>query len=156
MIVGASGSGKTTIAKNIWPDELAWEPKFDAPTVIDSFAGDVEDVANALGAVGFNTVPAWLRPYHVLSNGEKFRCEIAKRILEQPGTIVVDEFTSVVDRQVAQIASHAVQKFVRKSDRQLTTRWHRSSVFGISHTRDVQTSKSFRGRSRCPIFKAWD
>ena len=29
----------------------------------------------------------------------------------------MDEFTSVVDRQVAQIASHAVQKFVRKGER---------------------------------------
>src|SRR5262249_1185262 len=31
--------------------------------------------------------------------------------------IVVDEFTSVVDRQVAKIGSHAVQKWVRKKGR---------------------------------------
>jgi ABC-type ATPase with predicted acetyltransferase domain len=30
---------------------------------------------------------------------------------------VVDEFTSVVDRQVAQIGSHAVPKLVRREER---------------------------------------
>lgn len=65
-------------------------------------------------AVGFNTIPAWLRPFAVLSNGEKFRVELARRMLEAGDeVIVVDEFTSVVDRQVAQIGSHAVQKYVR-------------------------------------------
>lgn len=119
LIVGPSGCGKTTIAREFWPEEMAWEPKFDAPTVIDSFSDNVEEVSKALGAVGFNTIPAWLRPFHVLSNGEKFRVEIAKRMLEQQGVIVVDEFTSVVDRQVASIASHAVQKYVRREKRQL-------------------------------------
>jgi ABC-type ATPase with predicted acetyltransferase domain len=31
----------------------------------------------------------------------------------------VDEFTSVVDRQVAKVASHTVQKAVRRQSRQL-------------------------------------
>lgn len=118
-IIGPSGCGKSTIANAFWEDELAWQPEFNEATVIDSFASNVKDVASALGAVGFNTIPAWIRPYHVLSNGEKFRVEIAKRMLEQKGTIVIDEFTSVVDRQVAKIACHAVQKFVRKQQRQL-------------------------------------
>jgi GNAT superfamily N-acetyltransferase len=49
----------------------------------------------------------------VLSNGEKFRVDLARRLLEGGDRIVVDEFTSVVDRQVAQIGSHAVQKYIR-------------------------------------------
>jgi GNAT superfamily N-acetyltransferase len=35
---------------------------------------------------------------------------------DQP--VVIDEFTSVVDRQVAKIGAHAVQKWARKHDRQ--------------------------------------
>jgi GNAT superfamily N-acetyltransferase len=77
----------------------------------------MEQVTRACSAVGFNTIPAWLRPFHVLSNGERFRVELARRLLELPDPIVVDEFTSVVDRQVAQIGSHAVQKFARKHNR---------------------------------------
>lgn len=119
LIVGPSGCGKSTVARALWPEEYAWTPKWDGATLIDCLQGSVEDVSNALAAVGFNTVPAWIRPFGVLSNGEKFRAEIAKRMLEQPGLLVVDEFTSVVDRQVAKIASHAVQKYVRRAQRQL-------------------------------------
>jgi hypothetical protein len=35
-------------------------------------------------------------------------------ILWSTEKLATDEFTAVVDRQVAQIASHTVQKFVRK------------------------------------------
>jgi GNAT superfamily N-acetyltransferase len=121
LIVGPSGCGKSTCAKALWPAEYAYTPKWDAPTIIDCFdpSHSVESIAGALNSVGFSTIPAWLRPYGVLSNGERFRAEIARRLLEQPGLIVVDEFTSVVDRQVATVACHAVQKFVRKRERQL-------------------------------------
>jgi GNAT superfamily N-acetyltransferase len=59
-----------------------------------------------------------MRPFGVLSTGERFRVDIARRMLELPDPVVVDEFTSVVDRQVAKIGSHAVQKWVRKNKRQ--------------------------------------
>lgn len=114
LIVGPSGCGKSTILSDVFgaPKELDWNGK----SVIDDFdpAKSMSDVADVCGAVGFNTIPAWLRPYHVLSNGERFRVDLARRLLELDGNIVVDEFTSVVDRQVAQIGSHAVQKYVRK------------------------------------------
>ena len=119
LITGPSGCGKTTIARDLWPDELDSALDFSGDTLIDCFDAGVEETAKALSAVGLNTVPAWLRPYHVLSNGEKFRAEIAKRVLEQDGIIVVDEFTSVVDRQVAKVASHAVQKYIRREGKQL-------------------------------------
>ncbi len=121
LIVGPSGAGKSLIAKQLFGDlvdvPLTWKGK----SVIDDFRPNlsIEDVTKACQAVGFNTVPAWLRPFKVLSNGEQFRAEMARRILELDDPIVVDEFTSVVDRQVAEIASHAVQKFVRKRKRQL-------------------------------------
>ena len=118
LIVGPSGAGKSTIMRHLWGEmpELRW----GAASVIDDFGAEqtVERIVSACGAVGFNTIPAWLRPFHVLSNGERFRVDLARRLLELPGPIVVDEFTSVVDRQVAQIGSHAVQKIVRKNGQQ--------------------------------------
>ena len=72
----------------------------------------------SLGSVGLAFPPAWLRPYRTLSNGEAFRADIARSLAELDGLVVVDEFTSVVDRQVAQVASHTVQKAVRKAGRQ--------------------------------------
>lgn len=120
LIVGPSGSGKTTIARDLFSEEMKRELNWDAPSVIECFdaAKSMKEITNICQAVGFNTIPAWMRPFSVLSNGEKFRADLARRILEGTGTVVVDEFTSVVDRQVAKIGSHAVQKYIRKQKRQ--------------------------------------
>lgn len=118
LIVGPSGSGKSTVMREVFGEPRSFE--WSAPSMIDDFAKglSVADISDALGSVGFNTIPAWTRPFRVLSNGEQFRSDLARRVLETEGIIVVDEFTSVVDRQVAQIGSHAVQKFIRKRGRQ--------------------------------------
>ena len=119
LILGPSGAGKSTILTHEFGAPT--EPVWGGESVIDDFGPDhkVDDIAAACSAVGFNTIPAWLRPYSVLSNGEKFRVTLARLMMDTPPdqTIVVDEFTSVVDRQVAQIGAHAVQKWVRKSGR---------------------------------------
>lgn len=119
LIVGPSGSGKSTVAKALFGDSLDAPLKWSELSVIDDFRKDlsVKDIAAVCSSVGFNTIPAWLRPYEVLSNGEKFRVSIARKLLEQPDPVVVDEFTSVIDRQVAQIGCHAIQKKVRKDGR---------------------------------------
>lgn len=114
LIVGPSGCGKSTIAREVFGEHV--EFPWDSASVIDDFpaALSISDISTACQSVGFNTIPAWMRPYHVLSTGEKFRVDLARRILELPDPIVCDEFTSVVDRQVAKIGSHAVQKAVRR------------------------------------------
>jgi len=91
-----------------WPD--------DQP-IIEAIAPDraFDDVTAALAAVGLGSVPAWLRPFHVLSNGEKFRAELARIICEQPSEVVIDEFTSVVDRQIARIGALAFGKAWRRT-----------------------------------------
>jgi ABC-type ATPase involved in cell division len=118
LIVGPSGAGKTIVLRTMFGDErsLTW----DAPSVVDAFdeSLSMQDVSSVCMAVGFNTIPAWLRPYDVLSNGEQFRVHMARLMIEaaKGSTIVVDEFTSVVDRQVAQIGAHAVSKHIRRLD----------------------------------------
>lgn len=118
LIVGPSGSGKSSVLQECFGTaaDFAWK----SAAMIDDFKSDlsITDITAACSAVGFNTVPAWLRPYGVLSNGERFRADLARRLLECPDPILVDEFTSVVDRQVAKIAAHAVAKFIRKYNRQ--------------------------------------
>jgi len=116
LIVGPSGSGKSTVARQMFGDAVDRRVEWNAKATIDDFdpSLSIEQIADVCRAVGFNTIPAWMRPFEVLSTGEKFRVELARRILEHQSPIVVDEFTSVVDRQVAQIASHAIAKYARK------------------------------------------
>ncbi len=114
LIVGPSGSGKTSMGRRIFGPEAFYEPRgwpSDKP-IIDAIApaGDFNAVTGALAAVGLGSVPAWLRPYPVLSNGERFRADLAKIICEAPARVVVDEFTSVVDRQIAKFGALAFQK----------------------------------------------
>lgn len=119
LIVGPSGCGKSTILRDKFGQPKTFE--WGKPSVIDDFdsALRVQDISLVCQAVGFNTIPAWLRPFGVLSNGEQFRVDMARRLMETVGeTIVVDEFTSVVDRQVAKIGAHAVQKYVRAHEQQ--------------------------------------
>jgi ABC-type dipeptide/oligopeptide/nickel transport system ATPase subunit len=117
LIAGPSGAGKSSIARKLFGDQrqMTWK----AGAVVDDFDAThpIENIAAACSAVGFNTIPSWCKPYAVLSTGERFRVELARHLLEGSDPIVVDEFTSVVDRQVAKIGSHAVQKLVRKTKR---------------------------------------
>lgn len=117
LIVGPSGCGKSTIMKQVFGEEPEFEWK--SASMIDDFKDDlsIEEISNACNTVGFNTIPAWLRPFYVLSNGERFRADLARRLCEVKDPVVVDEFTSVVDRQVAKIGSHAVQKWARRNQR---------------------------------------
>lgn len=121
VVVGPSGSGKTSIGKMIFGENKIYDYRegwaYDKP-IIDCIApgGDFNEVTGALANVGLGDVPAWLRPFHVLSNGEQFRAGLAKVVCEKPDEIVIDEFTSVVDRQIAKIGSQAFQKAWRRGN----------------------------------------
>lgn len=115
-IIGPSGCGKSTLARHMFGEPTAVEWPADA-SVVDAF-GDmpIDRITAALSSVGFNTIPAWMRPYRTLSNGERFRCDLARVLVDDRPLTWIDEFTSVVDRQVACIGSHAVAKFVRRQE----------------------------------------
>ena len=123
LIVGPSGSGKTSIGARIFDKPIydlyaGWDA--DKP-VVDCIApdGDFNDVTGALSAVGLGDVPAWLRPFRVLSNGEKFRAGLARLVCDRPEQAVVDEFTSVIDRQIAKIGAQAFAKAWRRGTGQI-------------------------------------
>ncbi len=119
VVVGPSGSGKTSIGRTIWPDvgiydgDTGWAP--DKP-IVECIApdGGFDDVTGALSAVGLGSVPAWLRPFHALSNGEKFRAGLARVIAEGHPRVIIDEFTSVVDRQIAKVGAGAFSKSFKR------------------------------------------
>jgi len=124
LIVGPSGSGKTSIGKSLFPNVSIHDLYADWPQnkpIIDAIApgGDFNQVTGALAAVGLGDVPSWLRPFKVLSNGEQFRAGLARLMCDHPQVTVIDEFTSVIDRQIARVGAAAFAKSWRRSSAQV-------------------------------------
>ena len=106
------------MGRALWGSEAVYAPGWPADMpVIDAITpdGSFDDVTAALSSVGLGSVPTWLRPYSVLSNGEQFRANLARLIAEAPSRAVLDEFSSVVDRQIAQIGAGAFAKAWRRT-----------------------------------------
>ena len=120
LIVGQSGTGKTTIAKEKFKDfhlfeSHEWDP---VSSVVDNFNADLKEskIIESLTKVGFSSPLNWLKPYRLLSNGQKMRVDLARLLLEKNEPVIFDEFTSVVDRDVAKVTSLAVSDFIRKNN----------------------------------------
>ncbi len=141
LIVGPSGSGKSTVAGKAFADNLYSDADWpEDRAVVDCFGElSARHVVDLFTAVGFGSPPSWAKPYQVLSNGERFRCDLARALATAwvsgvgckesektdtrhltPDTCVVnplvvfDEFTSVVDRNVAKVCSAAIAKGIRR------------------------------------------
>lgn len=137
LIVGPSGSGKSTVARHAFAEALYQETVWPADrAVIDCFADTpIRKVVELFTAVGFGSPPSWVKPYQVLSCGERFRCDLAKALAKgarnkargasesdspldprSSPLVAYDEFTSVVDRTVAKVASAAIAKGIRRGN----------------------------------------
>lgn len=119
LIVGGSGTGKSTIAKELFGEEYFDNFQYKSKSVIDDMPKEksIKEIEKAFTSVGFSSPPSWLKPYHVLSNGEKMRVDLARNILSNKELIIFDEFTSVVNREVAKTASLAINKYINKNNK---------------------------------------
>ena len=143
LIAGPSGSGKSTIARRMFGDRLYRATEWPNDRAVVDGLGDrpIKEITGMFTAVGFGSPPSWIKPYHVLSGGEKFRCDLARALLLAGdsdgegegsrkstagqagsgthfhgigGVLAFDEFTSVVDRNVARIASAAIARGIKR------------------------------------------
>lgn len=172
VIVGPSGSGKSTVAKQAYGEDLIekmeWDPE---KSVVDHFDGlSMKHVTQMLTAVGFSSPPSWIKPYHVLSGGERFRCDLARALVLPRPLIAFDEFTSVVDRTVAKVCSAAIAKSIRKGIIgkkfiAVTCHYDVSDWLEADWVLDMASGELARGRLRRPEIKltiatihsgAWD
>lgn len=119
LIYGNSGTGKTTIAKQVFKSYYINSYTYGIKSIIDEMPKEktVNEIIRMFNSVGFSSPPCWLKPYKVLSNGEKMRVDLARALLTDKKIIVFDEYTSVVDRTIAKIGSRAVQNAIKKTNK---------------------------------------
>lgn len=121
LIVGSSGSGKTTILKNEFG---SIDHYFDTETPIYQLFESEEAAEKFLITAGLRSVPAWKRTLSTVSNGERHRAEMALSMAN--GFEFIDEFTSVVDRDTARALCHCVNQ--SKPNRLVIATCHRDVI----------------------------
>lgn len=115
LICGKSGSGKSTLLKEI--GEIPTLEYDYTKAVISQFPKLTEEEAcDLLCGVGLSSVPTWLRKPQELSNGERARLDLCMSLYcaRESGIALIDEFSSVVNRDVAKSMSYALQRYVRQ------------------------------------------
>lgn len=120
VIYGGSGTGKTTLLKEF--GDLTIDNFDEHKPLISNFDWlEPKEATFLLSAMGLSSVPTWLRPYSLLSNGEQYRAALAYKVgrAKDNGVILIDEFTSVVDRDVAKAMSNALQKYIRRTNKKI-------------------------------------
>jgi len=158
VIMGRSGSGKTTIARQAFGDQMLRPQRWSkAKAIIDGFPArkSVREVVQALISVGLSSPPAWCKPYHILSKGEQFRADLARAFLRSGQLLVIDEFTSVIDRQTAICACIALRKAIdrqRLGKKLVAVTCHDDILPWLQPdwVLDMETTKLTRGRLRQP------
>ncbi len=115
-IVGPSGSGKSTVAQAAYARAIARPRRWPANQCIVDGLGSrsIKEVTRVLVAVGLGCPRTWRLPYRALSQGERFRCDLARALLQRRSLVVFDEFTSNIDRVVAQLISATITRGIRK------------------------------------------
>ena len=120
VIYGGSGTGKSTLLRKFGEIKT---PTFDPtkPLISNFNFTTPEDAANILSSMGLASVPSWLRPFQTLSNGEQDRARIAYLIgsASNDEIVLIDEFTSVVDRDVAKAMSNSISKFIQRTGKRI-------------------------------------
>ena len=121
LIIGASGSGKTTLALQMFGKGVFQNLLDLSRPVIEQFDKSMSysDCVDALTGIGLSQVACWVKPAGALSNGQRARAEAALQMCSGKDFIAIDEFTSVVDRNVAKAMAFCVQRFARKYDKRI-------------------------------------
>jgi ABC-type ATPase with predicted acetyltransferase domain len=121
VIYGSSGSGKTTLAKHLFGDDCFKTVIDEEKPIINQFPESMnyDECQTILNGIGLTSVVCWVRPVKTLSNGQRARAEAALLITQSDDLIIIDEWTSVVDRTVAKAMSHSLQKFARKMNKKV-------------------------------------
>ena len=158
VVYGPSGSGKTQAIARLapLPEPLVWS---EVESVADHFA--TADIAQeCFAAVGLHSVPQMMKPYRLLSNGEQYRANLARRLAER-GTVnreailCVDEFTSVVDRTVAHGLCVSLRRYLSPHSRVVVASCHADIIEWLRPDWVVNTLDGSVSRGGSEVVPKW-
>lgn len=116
LICGSSGSGKSTILREQFAKSDS-TPKYDlTKPIISQFSHMTpEEVCSLFESMGLSSIPVWLHLPNQLSVGEKARFDMCWLIANNQSNeyILIDEFTSTVNRECALSMAHSLQRYIR-------------------------------------------
>tara|TARA_R110002020_G_C16250215_1_gene769749 strand:- start:321 stop:1442 length:1122 start_codon:yes stop_codon:yes gene_type:complete len=121
LVYGNSGSGKTTMIKHLFGENI-FDVKLDeTKPIINQLPKELsyEECAKLLNGIGLNSVPCWIRPINTLSNGQKARAEAVYLMTKSKDVVFIDEWTSVVDRTVAKAMSICLYKYAKRNNKKI-------------------------------------
>ena len=111
VIVFVIGSGKTTSGERLFgiPKKIKWD---NTRCIASHFNNDWKELFHAVQiplSVGFSF-------YYFLSEGEKHRMDIARYLDCGSSVILIDEFTSYLDRGTAKCVAEGVSNYIYKNN----------------------------------------
>jgi ABC-type transport system involved in cytochrome c biogenesis ATPase subunit/GNAT superfamily N-acetyltransferase len=120
-ITGDSGGGKTLLLrafKEFFGEEAAELSSLEIDpeeTLVEGVGSDVKEAIETLSLCGLNDAFLFLRKYKELSDGQKYRCKLAKLVDSKEKSVwIIDEFCATLDRVMARIVAYLFQKVARK------------------------------------------
>jgi len=121
LVYGNSGSGKTTMIKHLFGEDIFDVELDENKPIINQLPKDLsyDECAIMLNGIGLNSVPCWIRPVKTLSNGQRARAEAVYLMTKSKDVVFIDEWTSVVDRTVAKAMSLCLKKYATRTDKKV-------------------------------------
>ena len=118
LFTGPSGSGKSSILREVGKQLNANDAMTcnlpDVP-LIEAIPGTMPQRLATLTACGLGEARLMLRTPSQLSDGQRYRFRVALAFDSGHHTVMMDEFTAVLDRPLAKVLAHNVRKLVTRS-----------------------------------------
>lgn len=119
-ITGESGSGKSVLLNELFPD---YKVESVPITPLFLWGGESNDqqieTMKILTLVGISDATLFINTYDRLSDSQKARARIALELMSDKPVVVVDEFLSTLDRKTAKPVAYCIQKAIRKLGKKL-------------------------------------
>jgi len=133
MITGPCGSGKTSILRHLssgvnMSSSIKWDPEkaivshFSTPNIkVEKNDEKLPEGVKWLSCMGLNSIPAWCRPYHALSTGQKYRATLARMLFFSSQSsrerlpLLLDDFAHSLDLDTARCVACSLAAHLRRN-----------------------------------------